>query len=257
MRPRLTDILDVLQLEIGTYSQVYILVDALDEYPEGDRHELVSTLRSLGNVNLMVTSRPLLSIKDQFDGAKHLRISAMDDDVRKYIKDRIVRETRLARLVQNLNAADLQDTIVNKIVRNVGGMYASRLHCSSCNIFLTSFYRFLLAKLHIDSLISKTNLRAVRVALEHLLTGINATYDEAMVRIQRQNVDDRMLAKRVLKWVACALRPLTKEELRHALAVTPEMTDMDFEALVDEITLIEVCAGLVIIDGNQSRFSCG
>jgi hypothetical protein len=112
-------------------------------------------------------------------------------------------------------------------------------------------FRFLLAKLHIDSLVSKTNLRAVRDTLAKLPEGINATYDEAMERIRRQDEDDRTLAEHVLSWITCARRPLSQEELQHALAVTPEMTDMDSEALVDEVILIDVCAGLVVIDENR------
>jgi len=91
----------------------------------------------------------------------------------------------------------------------------------------------------------------VRNALEHLPTGVNATYDEAMVRIRRQNDDDRTLAENVLKWVTCAREPLTQQKLQHALAVTPEMTYMDLDALVDEVILIEVCAGLVVIDESR------
>jgi hypothetical protein len=109
-----------------------------------------------------------------------------------------------------------------------------------------------MAKLHIDSLVSKTNLRAVRNALENLPAGVNATYDEAMERIRRQDEEDRNLAERVLLWITHAYRPLSHQELQHALAVTPEMTDMDPEALVDEFILIDVCAGLVVIDEHRN-----
>jgi hypothetical protein len=108
-----------------------------------------------------------------------------------------------------------------------------------------------MAKLHIDSLVSKTNLRAIRIALENLPSGVEATYDEAMERIRRQVEDDRKLAERVLSWITHTRRPLSHRELQHALAVTPEMTDMDFEALVDEFILIDVCAGLVVIDESR------
>jgi hypothetical protein len=103
-----------------------------------------------------------------------------------------------------------------------------------------------------DSLVSKTNLQAVRDTLAKLPAGVNDTYDEAMERIRRQDEDDRTLAERVLSWITYARRPLSQEELQHALAVTPEMTDMDSEALVDEVILIDVCAGLVAIDENRS-----
>ena len=73
-----------------------------------------------------------------------------------------------------------------------------------------------------------------------------------MKRIQRQSAADKKLAERILSWITHSRRPLSYPELQHALAVTPEMTDMIAEALVDKCFLIDICAGLVIID-DQSQ----
>ena len=109
-----------------------------------------------------------------------------------------------------------------------------------------------MAKLHMDSLASKSSLREVRNALKALPTQVNATYDEVMLRIRAQNADDRGLADKVLSWIVYARRPLSLQELQCAIAITPDMLDMDPEALVDEVILIDVCAGLVIIDEESS-----
>ena len=64
-RPTLDELTTALKSEIGAYSKVFIVIDALDEYPEdnGIRLNLLKALRSLvGTVNLMVTSRDLSSI---------------------------------------------------------------------------------------------------------------------------------------------------------------------------------------------------
>ena len=109
-----------------------------------------------------------------------------------------------------------------------------------------------MAKLHIDSLVSQRTAWDVQKALETLPTEMNDTYDEAMKRIQSQSGTDRKLAERVLSWITYSRRPLSYQELQHGLAVTPEMTDMITEALVDKSFLIDICAGLVVID-NQSH----
>lgn len=103
-----------------------------------------------------------------------------------------------------------------------------------------------------DSLTNKTNCRDVRDALEKLPAGLNATYSEAMERIAGQMECDRMLAMQVLSWISYACRPLSLRELQHALAVSPEMTAMDPEAIEDELTLTSVCAGLVTVDENSN-----
>ena len=109
-----------------------------------------------------------------------------------------------------------------------------------------------MAKLHIDSLVSQRSAWEVRNALQNLPTEVNATYDEAMKRIQRQSAADKKLAERILSWITYSRRPLSYQELQHALAVTPEMTDTITEALVDKCFLIDICAGLVVID-DQSQ----
>ena len=70
-----------------------------------------------------------------------------------------------------------------------------------------------------DSLVGKHNRAAVRKALEILPKEVNATYDEAMERIERQNEDNKELAKHVFSWITYARRPLSVKELQHALAV--------------------------------------
>jgi hypothetical protein len=87
-------------------------------------------------------------------------------------------------------------------------------------------------------------------ALDQLPNEIDQIYDEAMERIERQS-NTKELAKLVLSWVIYASRPLSIEELRHALAVSPKMTEMDCRDLVFEWKLISVCAGLVVIDKEQ------
>lgn len=51
--------------------------------------------------------------------------------------------------------------------------------------------RFLLVKLHMDSLANHTNDSAVRNALEVLPGGVDATYDMAMERIAGQDETSR------------------------------------------------------------------
>lgn len=45
---------------------------------------------------------------------------------------------------------------------------------------------------------------------------------------------------------------LSLEELRHALAVSPDMTEMGPDVLVDEAILTSVCSGMVVFDKETS-----
>jgi hypothetical protein len=116
--PTLDEFLEALGSEIGIYSKVFIVVDALDECTEdyGTRANLLRVLRTLpGTVNLMFTSRDLSSIARQFRGTKRLDIQAHGEDLRKYVRGRIASLPR-----QHL--IGLQEVIEDKVVEVSGGM---------------------------------------------------------------------------------------------------------------------------------------
>jgi hypothetical protein len=103
-----------------------------------------------------------------------------------------------------------------------------------------------------DSLATAVSRREVRTSLKNLSTDMTATYDETMKRIEAQVEGHRKLAKQVLAWIIYARRRLSLKELQHALAVSPGMIEMDTDALVDEIILTSVCAGLVVVDRQSA-----
>ena len=114
--------------------------------------------------------------------------------------------------------------------------------------------RFLLAQLHLASLIGKRSPKAIRTALKKLSRGSDAydhAYKEAMERIEDQNEDSRELAKQVLSWITCTRRPLTTLELRHALAVEIGESKLDEDNLSEIEDIVSVCAGLVTVDDES------
>ena len=63
-------------------------------------------------------------------------------------------------------------------------------------------------------------MKPLRKALEVLPKGLEATYDNAIERIQKGQDKDRSdLAMKVLMWLSYALRPLKIGEIQYALAV--------------------------------------
>ena len=83
---------------------------------------------------------------------------------------------------------------------------------------LTRSTRFLLAKLHIESLAQKQTRKALRVALGTLPKGLEENIQKALRRIHDQGEDDVLLAERVIYWLSYAMEPLTVIQLQHAIA---------------------------------------
>lgn len=115
-------------------------------------------------------------------------------------------------------------------------------------------YRFLLAKLHLDSLSDKTSVKAVRLALDQLPKGAEAlkhAYEDALQRLQGQKTGFALLAKQIIAWLVCAARPLTVLELRYALAVEDDAVAIDKDNFPDADQMLNVCAGLVTIEEDS------
>lgn len=116
--------------------------------------------------------------------------------------------------------------------------------------FILTLRRFLLARLHVESLASAAalSIKHVRKKLQTLPTTLLGTYDEAMRRIEAQEPDHKEIALKTLAWVSYAFRSLSLGELQHALVVEPGHTELDEELLMDGHSITALCAGLVIVE---------
>ncbi|KAI9684320.1 MAG: hypothetical protein M1822_005793 [Bathelium mastoideum] len=235
-RPALDELMQALKLICSGYSTTYMVVDALDECPntDGVRSYLIDKMRELqasSNVRLLATSRPIPEVVKYFPSDPQLEVRASEEDIMCFVASQI---QRLPSCIQR--SEELKNAVKTRIVEAVDGM-------------------FLLARLHIDSLLDQTTPKKVRVTLGKLRKGSEAldhAYKGALDRIDGQLPGYRELARRALSWITYAQRLLTTEELRHALAIEPDRSTLDDENLNDVEEIVSVCAGLVAIDKNSS-----
>lgn len=84
---------------------------------------------------------------------------------------------------------------------------------------------------------------------------LDQVYEQTLQRIRKQAGDDGQLGMRVLSWITYARRPLSVDELRHGLAVEYDEEDLraefDPDNLLSPGSLVDVCAGLVVIDSKS------
>ncbi|KAJ7585757.1 hypothetical protein C8J56DRAFT_1087843 [Mycena floridula] len=231
--PTITELITALHTEASLYSHVHIIVDALDECSEDNQaRELFFSTHPQGlwslpdNVHILITSRDILTISQKFQSIPRIPIEAKNEDLQTYIKGRITTDIKLKRLVKG--DVMLEAEIIDQVILKAAGM-------------------FLQACLHLDALASQLNRRSLRTALRSLPKGIMDSYDAAMTRIHAQGEAEYDLACQIFYWLAYAERPLTIKQLQHAVAVSDDMSEMDFDAIVDVDVLTSVCAGLIVI----------
>lgn len=113
--------------------------------------------------------------------------------------------------------------------------------------------RFLLAVLQIDRICVARTVKKIKSALTSMPRELDDLYGETVERIRRQSGEDGELGMRVLSWVTHTKRPLHVEELAHGLAVEYDVderaqSELDTDNLLPSRSLVDVCAGLVVID---------
>ncbi|KAF3313971.1 hypothetical protein TWF173_005563 [Orbilia oligospora] len=238
-RPPENKIYEVLQTVLSELSRVFILLDALDECNPVDRSKLLTELFRLQTkcgVNILATSRFIPDIEERFEGSMVLEIQGNPEDIYDYIGGRMS-ELRLC----VRRDPGLQEEIKKGITEAVDGM-------------------FLLAQLYLESLQDGISKGDIRRALEKFrkqtqgsggkekLKVLADAYTEVMKRIGQQGDKAQKSAKRTLSWIVCANRPLNTFELRHALAVTADKTDLNEDDCPEIDDVISTCVGLVVVD---------
>lgn len=116
-----------------------------------------------------------------------------------------------------------------------------------------TFPRFLLAVLQIDRICVARTVKKIKLALTSMPRELDDLYRETVERIRRQSGEDGELGMRVLSWVTHTKRPLHVDELAHGLAVEYDddegaLDELDIDNLLSSRSLVDVCAGLVVID---------
>ncbi|KAH0538232.1 hypothetical protein FGG08_005151 [Glutinoglossum americanum] len=230
-RPSFNEILEALESVAAQYSRVLIIVDALDECSvfDGGRQKFLSAIFNLQGIigaNIFATSRINDNIAKLFEAALSLQIRARNEDVESYL------DRQMSLLQPDILDDALRGMIRGEVIRAVDGM-------------------FLLAQLHMDTIMDQPTKGDIKEALQHLTKGINGldeTYKQAMERIEHNGSRIRELAKRILAWIIHAKRPLSTAELQHALGVRPLTKKLDRDYIPSVQVLQSVCAGLVTID---------
>ena len=252
-KPSLEEIFSALRSVVRNYSSVYLVLDALDEcsYQDGTRSRLLTKFHDLqreADLRIMITSRFTHDVEKKFKFTTRLEVRANDMDVKRFVEGQIY---RLPSCVQRDKA--LQNFVQDKIVQAADGMLVI---CVPFTILVAQNYiRFLLARLHIDSLQDKRTKSKVQSTLEQFPKGsesLDKAYEDAIKRIEAQLPEDSALGKMVLSWITFSRRPLTPGELCHALSVEVGQKELDYDNILDVDDILSVCAGLVVLDEQSN-----
>ena len=114
--------------------------------------------------------------------------------------------------------------------------------------------RFLLVSLNIRTILQEMTLHRRRQKLATMTTclGLGDAYDATIRRIKAQGEDGARLGIAALMWISHSERPLTVDEICHALAVEIGSTDINTNNVPLIGTVLGCCQGLATVDEGSS-----
>jgi len=120
--------------------------------------------------------------------------------------------------------------------------------------YRTNLYRFLYISLNIDYICAQPTIKCILDEVDNLKNArtsekpLDPIYDRIIDRLKKQHENNAALALKALSWLTKARRILTIKELQVAVSVEPDTPSLNDDCVPDEWTLVDICAGLVVID---------
>lgn len=232
-QPSLTMSLKALKDIAEIFTDVFILVDALDECKQPA--ELLANVENLVTLNIaslhmLVTSRREKEIEDSMSTLlddEHklcIRSTLVKDDIRAYVQGRICKDRRLQKWQKPEIHAEIEEVLVGK----ADGM-------------------FQWVKCQLDALRNCLSISDLRKALRSLPKDLDDTYARILQNIVNKGYGNQVAT--ILQWLAYSVVPLSLNEIVDVLTVDMESDPLvDFERrLQDPQDLLEVCSSLVSI----------
>jgi ankyrin repeat protein len=229
-------ILDLLRRTLPSSSKAYFVLDGLDEFDSITRTEVIQYLHTLQKffkfhirVSLRLEPANIHNQNvDQFALVKTIFMPDSNPDIKAYIEAELESRVQTGKLKMGDPALILE--IQDALIDGSEGM-------------------FLWVTLQLESLCLSQTDNAIRHALKDLPKGLSETFSRIL---QRSKDPGKLYTRRILELVTVARRPLTMEELREGLSVTPGNTEWSSSNLINEmLPVLGYCGGLVLIDEEE------
>jgi len=251
------DLMRMLKMTIVSLPQVFICIDALDEFLQKDVPVLLESLRDIvresPSTRIFLTGRPHVKedIQRYFPRVVLIPINPKTGDIRNYLEMRLDRDPEPEAMSDGLRA-----DIIRIMMEKISDMCVGTFSIPSLSLMYAyqRLCRFLLVALNIDAVLGEVTIRQRRKKLEEMAegNGLSDAYTATLTRVKGQKGNKSVLGVKVLMWVSYSERPLLAQELCHALGVEIGSSDLDLENVPALRTLIASCLGLVTIEESSS-----
>ncbi|KAM0412045.1 hypothetical protein ACHAPD_008700 [Fusarium lateritium] len=208
---------NLIETLIGDYSRTTIILDALDECDRDSRVELMKAVSGLlkgsSKIRVFISSRTDDDIRRNFQDKPIIEIQATDNeaDISSFVQDELSQDPRW-------------DSLNSELQQQIKAIFHDKSHGM-----------FQWAALQVKQLCQSTvwNQSSIKAHTSNAPKGLRAAYDVIWDQIGQRTSHEEQQARRAIKWVLCAFRPLGTAELSRLLQID---TDTDYVAPIEQLT---------------------
>ncbi|GKZ31234.1 hypothetical protein AbraIFM66950_011525 [Aspergillus brasiliensis] len=229
---------ELLKAYLKTASQMYIMIDGLDEMDEHERQVLLERLEEIAkecrDLRILISCRPEGDISRKLEkNAFAIKVNDRNaGSIQHYV------DHRAHDWISSLGCSPSMETELRGLLSPLAAKAAGM---------------FLYARIVLDNLQGIVSLDDIRRELKALPEDLNDAYHRILQRISDLPTRKRERSRKILGWIGCAPIPLTVWEMEQALsvefdengrmtsAVTPDLVSVNFVQLCGPI--IEVADG--------------
>ncbi|KAH0536560.1 hypothetical protein FGG08_006568 [Glutinoglossum americanum] len=225
-------------IDIAETNPVTIVIDALDECTDELRFEILEKLDeilklSASLVKIFVSSRDNQDISCRLKHAQNIYVQACDNtkDIERFIHFEVDQSIMKKRLLSGVVSDELKDLITKVLKDGAQGM-------------------FRWASLQLQGLCNSRRIKIeadVREELGNLPKELADIYAKIYEQIEESGYWSRIFAKRALKWLLCAQRPLSLDEFLAALSTESSKP-------LEKEDVLNLCCNLVVWDNALNIF---
>ncbi|KAH6677075.1 hypothetical protein B0J14DRAFT_506370, partial [Halenospora varia] len=229
--PRLTTIL---KNTAHSFTDTYIVIDAIDECPRNDdgRNELLTTILDIkrSGLQVLVTSRFETDIEEAFSSELSISIDKglVDADIQLHVANELATNAKLKKW-----SSDIKDDIMKTLLKGSNGMFRW-VYCQ------------------LEALKKCLRPHDVRKTLRNLPKTLHETYSRLLSGISDEYEQEALTA---MTWLVFSERPLLLEELAEALVVNPQKVPAVNlqERLPDPMYVLDILGSLITISSTSSE----
>lgn len=201
--PTVQELINIHLSVAKSFSEIYIVIDGLDECDKDIRHDMLSYINQVTVSNTTIV-RVFVSCREEdqilhslkLHSKLHLNPSMFSDDIESYVIKSV--SSRIKSEDLRIRNPALEREIITELVSKAHGM-------------------FLWVYFQLNDLCEASSDSIIRETLRNLPHGLIETYARILKKINVSSLKSDV-ARKVFKWAACATRPLEIEEMQEAIA---------------------------------------